>query len=156
MMLLICAIAGKCIGICQSHYSAGKTIIIIVLQVCGVSAILTDPGPVCEGDTVVLTCTIPGGVQQVWSYNGDTIGDGQVTPGRLPPTNPDTVPEMGGVEFTLSLLEGTSPDLVSQLSFTASTDMDGETIQCLGSDGTNTVTGDTVIQVEQICKYLKH
>ena len=126
---------------------------VTVLQVCGVSAILTDPGLVCTGDTVLLTCTIPRGVQQVWSYNGDTIGDGQVTPGRLPPTNPDTVPEMGGVEFTLSLLEGsTSPDLVSQLSFTASTDMDGGTIQCAGSDGTSSVSDDSVIQVGQMCK----
>ena len=119
---------------------------------CGVSAILTDPGPVCIGETVLLTCAIPGGVQQVWRYNGNLIGNGPVQlgmPGRLPPDNPDTV---GGVVFTLSLLEGASPDLVSQLSFTASTDMDGGTIQCAGTDGTNTVIDDTVIQVEQICK----
>ena len=120
---------------------------------CGVSAILTDPGPVCTGDAVTVTCTIPGGVQLLWRYNGASIGNGAVEPGRLPPTNPDTV---GGVVFTLSLLEGTSPDLVSQLSFTASTDVDGGTIRCDGIDGTNSVSDDTVIQVEQICKSLNY
>ena len=45
---------------------------------------------------------------------------------------------------------------MSQLSFTASTDIDGGTIQCAGTDGTSSVTDDTVIQVEQVCKYLKH
>ena len=117
---------------------------------CGVSAILTDPGLVCEGDPVVLTCTIPMGVQLIWRYNGDLIGNGAVQPDRLPPDNPDTV---GGVVFTLSLLEDTSPDdLVSQLSFTASTDMDGGTIQCAGTNGTSSVSDDSVIQVGQMCK----
>ena len=74
---------------------------------CGVSAILTDPGPVCEGDTVLLTCTIPGGVQLIWRYNSAGIGNGAVEPDSLPPTNPDTV---GGVVFTLSVLEDSSPD----------------------------------------------
>ena len=116
---------------------------------CGVSAILTDPGLVCEGDTVLLTCTIPMGVQLIWRYNGDLIGNGAVQPDRLPPDNPDTV---GGVVFTLNVLDDTSPDLVSQLSFTASTDMDGGTIECAGFDGTNSVSDDTVIQVGQMCK----
>ena len=54
----------------------------IVLQVCGVSAILTDPGPVCTGDTVLLTCTIPGGVTLVWRYNNilQPIGNGVYQP----------------------------------------------------------------------------
>ena len=121
----------------------------IALLVCGVSAILTDSGLVCEGDTVLLTCTIPMGVQLIWRYNGDLIGNGAVQPDRLPPNNPDTV---GGVEFTLSVLEDTSPDLVSQLSFTASTDTDGGTTQCAGTNGTSSVSDDTVIQVGQMCK----
>ena len=120
---------------------------------CGVSAILTDPEPVCTGDTVILTCTISGGMSLVWRYNGALIGNGPVTPEQLPPDNPDIV---GGVEFTLSMLDS-SPDLVSQLSFTASTDMDGGIVQCAGSDGTTgTVSDDTVIQVEQICKSFIH
>ena len=98
---------------------------------------------------MLLTCTVPEGVQLLWRYNGASIGSGAVEPGRLPPINPDTVE---GVEFTHSLLECASPDLVSQLSFTASTDMDGGTIQCVGTDGTSIVTDDIVIQVEQICK----
>ena len=68
---------------------------------CGVSAILTDPGPVCEGDTVLLTCTIPGGVSLGWRYNNVLIGNGAYQPAgnTVPPTNPDTV---GGVVFTHS------------------------------------------------------
>ena len=125
----------------------------IVLQVCGVSAILTDPGPVCTGDTVLLTCTIPGGVTLVWRYNNilQPIGSGVYQPANniVPPDNPDTV---GGVVFTLSLLDS-SPDLVSQFSFTASTDVNGGIIQCAGSTGgVESVTDDITVQVEQFCK----
>ena len=126
----------------------------VVLQVCGVSAILTDPGLVCEGDTVLLTCTIPGGVTLLWRYNNERIGSGVYQPASntVPPTNPDTV---GGVVFTLSLLDS-SPDLVSQLSFTASTDVNGGIIQCAGDAATSTggfesVFDDITVQVEQIC-----
>ena len=148
MMLLLCAIAGK-----YRHLPTQPTIDVVkdeilfmhncvVLQVCGVSAILTDPGPVCTGDTVVLTCTIPGGVQLIWRYNNEVIGDGV-----------DTV---GGVMFTQNLLDS-SPDLVSQLSFTASTDVNGGIIQCVGDAATSTggfesVSDDITVQVEQICK----
>ena len=127
----------------------------IVLQVCGVSAILTDPGPVCEGDTVLLTCTIPNGTLLGWIYEGEIIGDGVHRPPNVPPTNPDTV---GGVVFTHSLLD-TSPDLVSQLSFTASADVNGGVIQCAGDAVTSTggveiVSDDVTVQVEQICKVI--
>ena len=122
---------------------------------CGVSAILTDPEPVCTGDTVLLTCTIPGGVSLTWSYNNERIGGGRYVPvtNTVPPTNPNTV---GGVVFTHSLLDS-SPDLVSQLSFTASTDVDGGVIQCVGDAATSTggfevVSDDITVQVEQICK----
>ena len=122
---------------------------------CGVSAILTDPGPVCTGDTVLLTCTIPGGVALGWNYNNERIGGGTYVPASntVPPTNPDTV---GGVVFTHSLLDS-SPDLVSQLSFTASADVNGGIIQCAGDAATSTggfesVSDDITVQVEQICK----
>ena len=122
---------------------------------CGVSAILTDPGPVCEGDTVALTCTIPGGVSLGWNYNNERIGGGRYIPASniFPTTNPDTV---RGVVFTHSL-PSTSPDLVSQLSFTASIDVNGGAIQCAGvaatsTGGVETVSDDITVQVEQICK----
>ena len=127
----------------------------IVLQVCGGSAILTDPGPVCEGDTVTLTCTIPGGVSLGWRYNSVLIGGGTYVPvtNTVPPTNPDTV---GGVVFTHSLLDS-SPDLVSQLSFTASSDVDGGVIQCVGDAATSTGGFESVldvitVQVQQNCE----
>ena len=124
----------------------------VVLQVCGVSAILTDPGLVCEGDTVLLTCTIPNGILLVWGYEGEVIGNGVYRPPNVPPTNPDTV---GGVVFTHSLLDS-SPDLVSQLSFTASSDVNGGVIQCVGdaatsTDGVESVSDVITVQVEQIC-----
>ena len=120
---------------------------------CGVSAILTDPGLVCTGDTVLLTCTIPNGITLGWSYDGEFIGDGVYRPPNVPPTNPDTV---GGVVFTHSLLS-TSPDLLSQLGFTASTDMNGGIIRCDGdfqtsAGGLDSVTDNTTVQVGQLCK----
>ena len=135
-----------------------KFVTCVVLQVCGVSAILTDPGPVCTGDTVLLTCTIPRGVSLAWRYNSDVdlIGNGAYQPASntVPPTNPDTV---GGVVFTHSLLDS-SPDLVSQLSFTASTDVNGGVIQCVGDAATSTggfesVLDDITMQVVQYCKF---
>ena len=128
---------------------------IIVLQVCGVSAILTDPGPVCTGDTVLLTCTIPRGTRLAWRYNGENIGNGVYLPtyNTVPPDNPDT---KGGVVFTQRLLH-TSPDLVTQLSFTATINTNGGIIQCAGDAATSTggvesVSDDITVQVEQICK----
>ena len=128
----------------------------IVLQVCGVSAILTDPGPVCEGDTVVLNCTIPAGVLLRWNYNDERIGGGIYAPSinEVPPTNPDTV---GNVVFTHSLLDS-SPDIVSQLSFTASADVNCGIILCAGRDAASAeddydnILDDITVQVEQTCE----
>ena len=106
---------------------------------------------------MLLTCTIPGGVSLAWRYNSENelIGNGIYRPASntVPPTNPDTV---GGVVFTHSLLDS-SPDLVSQLSFTASSDINGGIIQCLGDAATSTgvlesVLDDITVQVEQFCK----
>ena len=106
---------------------------------------------------MLLTCTIPGGVTLGWRYNSDNglIGNGVYQPANniVPPTNPDTV---RGVVFTHSLLDS-SPDLVSQLSFTASDDMNGGVIRCVGdaatsTDGVESVSDDIIVQVEQFCK----
>ena len=128
-------------------------IYVTVLQVCGVSAILTDPGLVCTGDTVLLTCTIPNGTLLGWSYEGEIIGNGVYSPPNVPPTNPDIV---GGVVFTHSLLS-TSPDLVSQLGFTASSDLNGGIIRCAGdfqtsAGGLDSATDNITMQVGQMCK----
>ena len=127
-----------------------------VLQVCGASAILTDPGPVCEGDTVVLNCTITVGAFLRWNYNDVLIGGGLYAPSinKVPPTNPDTV---GGVVFTHSLLDS-SPDIVSQLSFTASADVNCGIILCAGHDASfaqgdiDNILDDITVQVDQTCE----
>ena len=115
---------------------------------------LTASGPLCADQTAVLTCTVPQGRSIRWTYSGSQFG-GLITPSQPPPSDPIPVE---GVEFTLSLLEGTSPDLVSQLSFTASTDVNGAVVVCAGvsptgPDGMQEVsTGDITLQVQQICK----
>ena len=75
------------------------------------------------------------------------------SPPNVPPTNPDTV---RSVVFTHSLLDS-SPDLVSELSFTASTDVNGGVIRCAGDFQTNagdldSVTDNITMQVGQMCK----
>ena len=102
---------------------------------------------------MLLTCTIPNGTLLVWIYEGEVIGNGVYRPPNVPPTNPDTV---GGVVFTHSLLDS-SPDLVSELSFTASTDVNGGVIRCAGDFQTNagdldSVTDNITMQVGQMCK----
>ena len=89
------------------------SLVLVCLLVAG-SAVLTDPGPLCSGQPVLLTCNITGGVDLIWSYNSVVIG-GQISPTRPPPTGPVSV---GGVQFTLTLLLA-RPDMVSKISFTA-------------------------------------
>ena len=38
------------------------------------STVLTDPGPVCSGHTVVLTCSAVEGTIIAWRYRGEDIG----------------------------------------------------------------------------------
>ena len=115
---------------------------------------LTASGPLCADQTTVLTCTVPQGISIRWTYRGSQFG-GLITPSQPPPSGPISV---SGVEFTLSLLEDSSPDLVSQLSFTASTDVDGAVVVCAGVSPTgldgmvDVSTGSITLQVQQICK----
>ena len=87
--------------------------------------ILTDPGPVCPGDTVTVTCNITRGLQQLWTYNGVMVGD-PITPISI------MVPVLvQGVDFRLSLLSTQqAPYLATQIAFTASEMMDGRTLLC--------------------------
>ena len=102
---------------------------------------------------MTLTCTIPGGVSLGWRYNNVLIGGGTYVPvtNTVPPTNPDTV---GGVVFTHSLLDS-SPDLVSQLSFTASSDVNGGIIQCAGDAATSILVVLKVFWMSLLCKWSK-
>jgi hypothetical protein len=99
-----------------------------------VSGLLTDPGTVCPGSTVVLNCTTPGNLQ-TWIYNGASVLS--IIPGVTPfPANV----EVSGVMFSISLLSST-PDIESQISFVASSSVNGRTLVCSGSSGeTDSVT----------------
>ena len=116
---------------------------------------LTASGPVlCADQKAVLTCIVTEGISIRWTYRGNQFG-GLITPSQPPPSDPIPV---SGVEFTLSLLDGTSPDLVSQLTFTASTDVDGDVVSCIGiiptgPDGMRELsTSEIMLEVEQNCK----
>jgi hypothetical protein len=101
-----------------------------------VSGLLTDPGTVCPGSTVVLNCTTSGGMGsfQIWSYNGAQLTS--VTPRTTTPIDV----ERSGVVFSISLLS-TTPDIMSQISFVASPSINGGTLTCAGGGGeTDSVT----------------
>ena len=47
---------------------AAVLLYVVAVLLVPVSGILTDPGPVCPGDTVTLTCDVTRGTQLIWSY----------------------------------------------------------------------------------------
>ena len=120
---------------------------VVLLPVSG--QILTDPGPLCAGETVTLTCDISGRIGSnllIWSYDGVLVIS--ITPGST------TLPAMvvvSGVQFTVL---DTQMDTVSQISFVASVMMSGRTLGCSGNGQTRIVT----FQVEPIVgkKYPSH
>lgn len=102
------------------------------------SSSLTDPGEVCVGDMVTLTCNIRNeSIIFQWRYINAIVGSYLTT--STPPLTMMTVFE--GIEFTSSLVSIMSGQIVSTLNFTASLNMNGQTISCSG----NTVT----LQVRQ-------
>ena len=120
------------------------------------STVLTDPGPVCSGHTVVLTCIVAEGVTLRWRYRNEPIGL-FLSRNEPPPSMSDPVTQ-GGVQFTLSLTQN-STHLLSQLNFTASTNMTGQTVRCTGLTSTDTYTfisDEITLQVELLCKYCRH
>lgn len=94
---------------------------------CSVESTLTDPGPLCPGDTTMLICNGTDAIVQTWSYRSEqvvrvsTIGGTQITP--QPPL------PIQGVAFSISVLS-TTPQLVTQLSFVADTFMDAGSVSC--------------------------
>ena len=108
---------------------------------------LPDPGPLCVGQTAVLTCSVADGENIRWRYRSETVGAILFSPSQLPSSGPVTV---GGVQFTLTLSQNNNP-LISQLSFTASPDMDGGVVRCTGFSGTFSSV-EITLEVEMICK----
>jgi hypothetical protein len=91
-----------------------------------VSCRLTDPGSLCPGDVVTLTCNVTGGEVQRWLYNTLPIGNSIVASDVLPMSA-----RVDGVNFTLLLLSTmNSPYLASQISFVATERMDGRIVEC--------------------------
>ena len=110
---------------------------------------LSDPGPLCVGQTAVLTCSVADGVTIRWIYRNEFVGS-VISLNEPPPPDPVTV---GGVQFTLTLSQDNNP-LISQLSFTASPDMDGGVVRCSGGIADGTFSSDAItLQVEMICKF---
>ena len=110
-----------------------------------VSGILIDPGPLCPGETTLLTCTITQGTDLSWSYSSGRIV--AIIPGVniFPPSGPILE---NGVEFAVTVLS-TSPDLVSQISFVVSVIVNGRTLECSGvSTSSGAVSRILTLQVE--------
>ena len=95
----------------------------------------------------MLTCSVADGVTIRWRYRNDFVGS--LLSLSLPPP-PDPVTE-GGVQFTLTLSQS-SNSLISQLSFTASPDMDGGVVQCQGESGGAFSFDERTLQVETLRK----
>ena len=108
---------------------------------------LSDPGPLCAGQTAVLTCSVTDGVSITWFYRDEFVGQ-TISPSQPPPSDSVTV---GGVEFTLTLSQNIT-HLISQLSFTASPDMDGAQVGCRSLFGGTVSSYEITLQVGMISK----
>ena len=111
-----------------------------------VSGILIDPGPLCPGETALLTCTITQGTDISWAYDSTIITTIIPEFNVLPQSDPYLV---SGVEFTVTVMSSTSPDLVSQISFVVSATVNGRTLECSGvSTSSGVVSRTLTLQVE--------
>ena len=93
----------------------------------------------------MLTCSVADGVSITWFYRDESVGL-FTSPSQLP-SNPVTV---GGVQFFRTVMGNST--LISQLSFTASSDMDGGEVRCLGGSSDALTVDRRILQVEMICK----
>ena len=127
--------------------------VLLVLLVSPVGSVLTDPGTLCAGRTVVLNCT--GGQGHDWRYDKSRrIIINNITP---PPAEPV---ELSGVQFTFSQLSP-SPHLITQTSFMSSQEMNGRILTCLSViDSTIIVTSEVTLAISEnnskssiICNY---
>ena len=115
---------------------------VLVLLVSPVGSVLTDPGPLCAGRTVVLNCT--GGQGHDWRYD---MSRGVVINNIAPP--PPGPEELSGVQFTFSQLSP-SPNLITQISFMSSQEMNGRNLTCLLSiDFNNIVTSEVTLTISE-------
>ena len=103
-----------------------------------------DSGPLCPGQTAVLTCNIPGGISLQWIYNSIVIGTIR-PPNSIPSSDPIPV---NGVEFTVSLLSSTGSDLVSEINFEVSSSINGRVLRCSGLNDAAVGSSEVILQEE--------
>ena len=108
-----------------------------------VNSVSLDSGPLCPGQTSVLTCNVPGGITLQWIYNSMVI----VTISGTSVPSSDPIP-VDGVEFTVSLLSNTGSDLVSEISFEVSSSINSGVLRCSGFDGTAVGSSEVTLQEE--------
>ena len=114
-----------------------------VLLVSPVNSVSLDSGPLCPGQTAVLTCNIPGGISLQWIYNSVQITS--ILSSSVPSSDPIPV---DGVEFTVSLLSKTGSDLVSEISFEVSSSINGGVLRCSGVNATAVESREVSLQEE--------
>ena len=102
--------------------------------------VLRDPGPLCPGQIVTITCDISGGTGRSdgvsWNYNEVQVLAVISGVSMLPISR-----NVSGVEFTLL---DTEIEFMFLISFVASDRMSGSTLDCIGNGLMSSVT----LQVE--------
>ena len=100
------------------------------------------PRAICAGRTVVLNCT--GGQSHDWRYD---MSRGIIINNIAPsPTEPV---ELSGVQFTFSQLS-VFPNLITQISFMSSQEMNGRILTCLSViESTTIVTSEVTLAVSE-------
>ena len=112
---------------------------VLVLLVSPVGSVLTDPGPLCAGRTVVLNCT--GGQGHQWMYDmSQTVSINALEP---PPAEPV---ELSGVQFTFSQ-PSPFPNLITQISFMSSQEMNGRILTCASLSVGSIVTSEVTLTI---------
>ena len=113
------------------------------LFVSSVNSVSLDSGPLCPGQTAVLTCNVPGGITLQWIYNSMLF----VTISGTPVPSSDPIP-VDGAEFIVSLLSNTGSDLVSEISFEVSSSINGGVLRCSGVNATAGGSSEVTLQEE--------
>ena len=108
-----------------------------------VNSVSLDSGPLCPGQTAVLTCNVPGGIILQWIYKSLQITS--ILSSSVPSYDPIPV---DGVEFTVSLLSSTGSDLVSEISFEVSSSINGGVLRCSGANATAVGSSQVTLQEE--------
>lgn len=120
---------------------------VLVLLGTPISGTLTDPGQLCPGEMVTLTCDTTAGTAGThtltWIFDGVQLIS--IIPGSstLPANRTES-----GVVFSISLLSAASFSfaVVSQISFEASSRSSGKTLECVG----NGIEQSVSFQVETV------